>query len=328
MASVSSAHRGRASSISMKPTYYHYPIPPASASPTVSSFTQSLPYRQSSQRDNNEQAANTKSRRRCSSLCERFPGDMSHRPLDLLRKETKAANRSPHLKKMHIPGADTIDSLDRSAFGQSYHHSGPYDATLLARNRSRQYAPVEALQTSNNEALKATPKEFIKAALERHIPLQGTATIPPGMPGYDGKVMKYQEGADLMREYDAEGGAYRRWANVKYHSDDLKGKGEPSYTIEKTLKKHKSEHKPRRTVSANPNSYELMPLRHPTYHQRSTSGSNPRNHESRPAWDLTANPENHVSRRRGLSTGQWVSDGLRRRFESLARGKKASNAVY
>lgn len=139
---------------------------------------------------------------------------MSHRPLDQLRKETKAANRSPHLKKKHLPGADTIDSLDKTMFGLSYHHEGPYDATLLARNTSYKSSPVAATQQTNEEAIRATPKEYIKDSLTRHVPLQGTSVIPPGEEGFDGKPMIYVEGADLMREEDAPGGAYKRWDHI------------------------------------------------------------------------------------------------------------------
>lgn len=136
---------------------------------------------------------------------------MSHRPLEQLRKEAKAANRSPHLRKKHLPGADTIDSLDRTMFGLAYHHEGPYDATLLARNTSSKYSPVEAVRGTNEEAIRATPKEYIKDSLTKHVPLQGTAVIPPGELGFDGRPMEYEEGADLMREEDAPGGAYKRW---------------------------------------------------------------------------------------------------------------------
>ena len=141
---------------------------------------------------------------------------MSHRPLDQLRKEANAATRAPHLKKRHMPGADAIDVLDRT-FEGAYHHEGPYDATLLARNTSYQSSPVEAVRNTNNEALKATPRENIKDSLDRHVPLQGTAIIPPGMAGLDGRTMQYEEGADLMREPDAPGGAYKRWEHVVRH---------------------------------------------------------------------------------------------------------------
>ncbi len=139
---------------------------------------------------------------------------MSHRPLDQLRKEAKAANRSPHLKKTHLPGADTIDVLDRSVWGPAYHHEGPYDATLRARNTTDKNSPVAAVKETNAEALRATAPEYIKDSLTRHMPLQGTAVIPSGMAGMNGRVMRYEEGADLMREADAPGGAYKRWPGI------------------------------------------------------------------------------------------------------------------
>ena len=144
---------------------------------------------------------------------------MSHRPLDVLRRQAKAADRAPHLRKKHIPGADIIDSLDRSVVGGAYHHGGPYDATLFARNISFEISPVAAVKETNAEALRATPKEHVRDALDKHVPLQGTAVIPPG--GYDlsGKEMEYEEGADLMREESAEGGAYKRWPGMVCASD-------------------------------------------------------------------------------------------------------------
>lgn len=120
------------------------------------------------------------------------------------------ADRAPHLRKKHRPGADTIDALDNS-MGVAYHHEGPYDATLIPRNTNYHTSPVAATMGTNKEALKATPNEYIRDALDKHVPLQGTAVVPSGMPGMDGKMMDYEEGADLMREPDAPGGAYRRW---------------------------------------------------------------------------------------------------------------------
>jgi hypothetical protein len=139
---------------------------------------------------------------------------MSHRPLDQLRKEAKAADRAPHLKKKHLPGADTIDSLDRTMLGGAYHHEGPYDATLLARNINSKISPVEATRETNEEAIRATPRENIQDSLVKHLPLQGTATIPPGFFSFNGQKMNYKEGADLMREEDAPGGAYKRWEGI------------------------------------------------------------------------------------------------------------------
>lgn len=77
------------------------------------------------------------------------------------------------------------------------------------------------MRGTNNEALKATPRENIRDALDKHVPLQGTAVIPPGMAGLDGGPMNYKEGADLMREEDAPGGAYKRWEHVVRSSPSL-----------------------------------------------------------------------------------------------------------
>ncbi|KAI1353395.1 hypothetical protein F5Y01DRAFT_312887 [Xylaria sp. FL0043] len=159
------------------------------------------------------------------------------RPLEQIKRETKLANRSPHLRKHAQPRPDQIDSLDN--IGGIYHHDGPYDATLASRNRDARYAPLAAVQEGNREALKATPAVNVVDAVTRHVPLQGTASVPPGETDFTGNVMEYEEGADLMRESDAPGGAYKRYEHVQYHPDDLKGKGEPSYTIERDLKKGK-----------------------------------------------------------------------------------------
>ncbi|KAI8685083.1 hypothetical protein NCS57_00176300 [Fusarium keratoplasticum] len=246
------------------------------------------------------------------SLNQRFPGDMSHRPLEILRKEARAADRAPHLRRKQLPVTDTIDALD--TIGGTYHHGGPYDATLASRNRNKLYSPVAAVQDSNNEAIRATPREYIEDSLRRHIPLQGTATIPSGEQDFRGDTIEYEEGADLMREPDAVGGAYKRWDGIKYHPDDLKGKGEPSYTYEKDLKEKK------RLRRGEPVEYELSSgmkssKRPPFSHHRSFSES-PR---SAPSQD-GASDGNGL--RRNNSTGRHrLSDGLRRRFGSIRRKK-------
>jgi len=156
--------------------------------------------------------SNEKTRaRRVSSLKERFPGDPSVRPLDMLKSNNKAANRSPHLRKQHMPGADTIDKLD--IVGGRYHHEGPYDAALLARNMSSTSSPVAALEHSNEEALKATPREKIRDSVVGHRPLDGVAVIPPGARDEFDRVYDYEEGTNMMID-GAEGGEYRRWQGV------------------------------------------------------------------------------------------------------------------
>ena len=150
-----------------------------------------------------------RSRQRATSLGSRFPGDKTHHPLDMLKHETKVAYRSPHLRKKHIPGPDTIDSLDN--IGIAYHHEGPYDATLLARNTSFQSSPLQAVRSTNEEALRATPDANIRDSLDRHRPLDGVAVIPPGMRDLSGHEMRYEEGANMMIE---DGGNYKRWPGV------------------------------------------------------------------------------------------------------------------
>ncbi|KAF8865314.1 hypothetical protein BDZ45DRAFT_736426 [Acephala macrosclerotiorum] len=314
-----------------------YPTPPSSASPTRSTFYHSNPYASSSHRasafgdytsagpsrKSPDEPGSSSGRRRGSSLGERYPGDMSHRPLDQLRKEAKAANRAPHLRKKHLPGADTIDSLDRSMLGGPYHHEGPYDATLLARNTSYKSSPVEAVRGTNEEAIRATPRERIKDSLDRHVPLQGTAVIPPGMAGVDGKPMEYEEGADLMREPDAPGGAYKRWDHVKYLPEDYKGKGEPSFSIEKALKEHEESSSHRRNISEGTVSYEMQPRSRPN-RQRSTSTDAELMSAERPSGSALRSVGFGGDVRRHNSLGSRVGEGLKRRFGSLRRSKKAT----
>ena len=153
-------------------------------------------------------------RRRTSSLVERFPGDTSHRPLEIIRRDSKKAHRSPHLQRRHIPGADSVDRLDPTLNSVPYHHEGPYDAAMLARNTSFESSPIAAVADSNREALKATPAEKIKDALERHVPIEGVASVPPGQMDRLGRVYNYEEGTDMMRDPNAAGGPYKQWAGV------------------------------------------------------------------------------------------------------------------
>ncbi|KAL8852887.1 MAG: hypothetical protein Q9221_002263 [Calogaya cf. arnoldii] len=193
--------------------------------------------------------------RRTSSLSARYQGDRSHRPLEMIARDQKLAQRSHHLRKQNHHGADSIDQLDIA--GGPYHHEGPFDAASLARNRSYKNSPVEALARTNAEALRATPEEKIVDAVKRHRPLDCVAVVPPGQVDREGRVYKYEEGTDLMIE---DGGDYKRWPGVKYLPEDLKGKGEPSYSIERSLKEHKQgarDH--RRIMSEGQPAYEMVP---------------------------------------------------------------------
>lgn len=187
--------------------------------------------------------------RRSSSLKQRYPGDPSVSPLSQLAQEKAIADRARHITKDHAIRPDTIDSLDASGL-KSYHHEGPYDATLFARNNSWKSSPVAAVKETNEEALRATPHEKIMDAVKGHRPLDGVAAFPPGTQDRNGHVYKYKEGDNMMTEENAGGGPYKQIPGVKYHPDDIKGKGEPSYTIEKALKEKKLDEKTNGDVTA------------------------------------------------------------------------------
>lgn len=247
----------------------------------------------------------------------------------MLKRDQRAADRAPH-RARKFPNTDTIDSLDSTSFGGAYHHGGPYDATLASRNGNKMYSPVEAVKESNIEALKATPREYIQDSLEKHVPLQGTATIPPGMSDMRGDKMNYEEGADLMRERDAPGGAYKRYDFIPYRDDDLKGKGEPSFTIERDAKEHKARLR-KHGASNSVGEYEMQPnvnsynrSSNTTTRQRSVSaagGGQPSQGLLSPTSATGMSNSNDI--RRSNTTGKKFSDGLKRRFGSLRRKKNA-----
>ena len=196
-----------------------YPSPPNSAAPEKSRFstyttTTDNTYNTYNQRTSTEIPTSDSGRYRASSISTRYETDRptstryeGNRPLDIIRKETKIAHRAPHLRKKNFVGPDSIDSLD--TVGGTYHHDGPFDAVLLARNKSIVNSPVDAVRASNLEALKATPEEKIKDSIRKHRPLDGVATVPPGALGRDGRVYDYEEGANMMLEGD-----YKRWPGV------------------------------------------------------------------------------------------------------------------
>ncbi|KAL8950742.1 MAG: hypothetical protein Q9222_003239 [Ikaeria aurantiellina] len=275
------------------------PSPPSSTSPHKDRFPKpaasepSTHNRRSSDRastqvptstggDTSSTAPSTRPRR-TSSLSARYQGDRSHRPLEMIARDQKLAHRSHHLRKNQHIGADSIDQLDIA--GGTYHHEGPFDAASMARNIDVKHAPLEAIAATNAEALKATPEEKIIDSVRKHRPLDGVAAVPPGQADRDGRVYTYEEGTDLMIE---DGGNYKRWPGVvssftpssksvhthpsashipyltfekqKYLPTDLKGKGEPSYSIEKALKEHKhGAQQHRRVMSEGQPAYEMVP---------------------------------------------------------------------
>ena len=240
--------------------------------------------------------------RRSSSLKQRYPGDTSDQPLDMLKKDNKLAHRSPHLRKNHQPRPDTVDVLDDSM--PNYHHEGPYDAALLVRNTSYTSSPVAALKLTNEEALKATPDAKIKDSLNDHRPLDGTAIVPPGHRDAFGQLYDYEEGTDLMREPGAD---YKRWPGVKYLPEDLKGKGEPSYSIEKALKEHDQL---RPGYGGDDHEIELAERPKPTDEPNDAHASGATYGE----WER--------ERQRSSKHSRKVSDGIKRRVGSLQRKDK------
>ncbi|KAF8456205.1 hypothetical protein BGX38DRAFT_67976 [Terfezia claveryi] len=155
--------------------------------------------------------------------------DPSVSPLAKIKEEHKMAYRAKHLRKA-VP-ADTIDSLDRSFFGNgTYHHEGPYDATLASRQIPG-YAPIDAVKYTNAQALAATPRANIIDSLTRKVPLQGVGMVPPGVVGPGGQKFDYEE-EDIQRSQ----GKLGRWPGIEYLDADIKGKGEPSFTIEEQEK--------------------------------------------------------------------------------------------
>ncbi|KAK7430904.1 hypothetical protein QQZ08_002432 [Neonectria magnoliae] len=244
------------------------------------------------------------------SITQRFPGDMTHRPLEILRKEARAADRAPHLRRKNIPHTDTIDALD--TIGGTYHHGGPFDAALASRNRLKMYSPVAAVHDSNMEAIRATPREYLEDSLRRGRPLQGTAIIPSGQEDFNGNIMVYEEGADLMREPDAAGGAYKRWEGIVYHPDDLKGKG-PTFEYERAMKEKK------RLARGEPVEYEMQTRVNDT--SRPPMRRHHRSHSDHPVSTSAEAFANGTDMGRQNSTSKRLTDGLKRRFGSIRRKK-------
>ncbi|KAK3300196.1 uncharacterized protein B0H64DRAFT_448287 [Chaetomium fimeti] len=288
--------------------------------------------------------------RRSGSLRERYPGDMSHRPLAMLTKQHRAADRAPHLRthRRQQP-SDTIDTLDITGPVPSvYHHSGPFDATLKERNTNKKYAPVEAVKETNAKALKATPPEYIQDSLVKHMPLQGTAVVPPGTQDMAGRTMHYEEGADLMREEDAAGGAYKRWEHINYRDDDFKGKGEPSFSYDQSRRdKQRAAAPPSHPDGAGAVSYEMQPTvsssssrsydrhrghyGHHSNHGKAEEGVTLRQRsvshgDARGRGDDGEAGSSGLQRRN--SAGKGLAQSLKRRFGSLRRGRAGEEGGY
>ncbi|KAL2390828.1 hypothetical protein RJ035_000843 [Blastomyces gilchristii] len=123
----------------------------------------------------------------------------------------KHTHRSrPRHNSTYVP-PDVIDYLDNiTPF--HYHHEGPYDAASPYRNRScHSYNPIDALKSSNEEALKATPPGKIADCIWHARPLDGVAFYPPGSTDPEGNTYDYEEGWNMMTE---DSGDFRRWPGM------------------------------------------------------------------------------------------------------------------
>lgn len=123
----------------------------------------------------------------------------------LVRKDSRARRTIPR---------DPIDKLD-DILG-SYHHEGPFDATLASRQIPGR-APVEATKIGNSLALAATPNDYVQRALERHEPLDGTSSHASGTT-VEGQRFLYEE-----EDVERQGGALGRWPEVEYEGDGTAG---------------------------------------------------------------------------------------------------------
>lgn len=134
-----------------------------------------------------------------------WSGSPEHQPVHprFQRESSGTQRRRSHQRysrNSQLVNPDIIDELD-DVTSYSYHHEGPYDAVCPERNRVSHHSPLEAVRESNEEALRATPRDKIIDCLHSHRPLDGTAYFPPGATDRDGQTYEYEEGSNMMDEY-------------------------------------------------------------------------------------------------------------------------------
>lgn len=127
----------------------------------------------------------------------------------------RKTHRYPRTSQLVNP--DIIDQLD-DVTNYSYHHEGPYDAVYPERNRISQRSPLEAVRESNEEALRATPRDKITDCLNSHRPLDGVAFFSPGETDRNGQTYSYEEGSNMMNDF---GNFMRTPGQVWFFSRDI-----------------------------------------------------------------------------------------------------------
>ncbi|KAI5846975.1 hypothetical protein BZA05DRAFT_131633 [Tricharina praecox] len=207
---------------------------------------------------------------------------------------TPRRHSSPHRhrrKISQIPGPDPIDRL--GAIGGAYHHDGPFEATLFARQQVK-HAPIEAVKYTNAAALAATPKASIQDSLEGHYPLQGTAMYRPG----EGGLGDYEEYDVNVRD-----GKWGRWDHMYYRDEDRRAKGEPGYTVGEFEKQQKAARRARSASSGGrPNEFEMR----------------------RSAGNTHAAKDRSSERVRDVGYGDYYSSGSTSKMDGLKKRVKAA----
>jgi hypothetical protein len=122
-------------------------------------------------------------------------------------KQNHGARRSRRSTRVQPDIIDRLDNID----GFHYHHEGPFDPVCRERNTSAKKSPIDALRTSNEEALRATPRDKILDSILGHRPLDGVAFYPPGTTDRFGQTYDYEEGYNMMTE---DRGNFKRWPGV------------------------------------------------------------------------------------------------------------------
>jgi hypothetical protein len=144
--------------------------------------------------------------------------------------------------------------------------------------------------------------------VEKHRPLDGVAAFASGDMDRNGNTYNYVEGENMMTDGNPAGGAYKQWPGVQYHPDDIKGKGEPSFSIEKALKDAKITDNDQKA-----NGVEGIEMK---THSRNVSGTS-NGLVDRSMWD-----DGESGMKRTSSVSKRLSGGLKKRFGSIKRGHR------
>lgn len=150
-----------------------------------------------------------------------WDGTAEHHPVEPKRRRASQSsvprrNKSQRMiysRNSMLVNPDVIDELD-NVNAYLYHHEGPYDAVYAERNHISSRSPLEALRESNEEALRATPKDKITDCINSHRPLDGTAFFPSGHTDINGETYDYQEGSNVVPSDYGLGGYIRQTGKV------------------------------------------------------------------------------------------------------------------